>query len=103
MGSEDVKFASLRVSRILAPVPLRSGGMRTHRAWKQPGANQKQMQAEGRRARKVSETSSLALSQAPALDRRLWEPRADLGWGLSHTCRKKLCWAPELPSGFWGG
>ncbi|KAI5133151.1 Cytokine Receptor Common Subunit Beta [Manis pentadactyla] len=34
--------------------------------------------------KKVSETSSLALSQAPAMDRRLQKPRADLDQGLGH-------------------
>ena len=70
-----------------SPLPLISGCMRIHRAWKQPGTTQKQTPAEGRHARKVSETSSSALSQAPALDRRQWELRADLGQGLGHTCR----------------
>ncbi|KAK2497508.1 hypothetical protein MC885_011171, partial [Smutsia gigantea] len=32
--------------------------------------------------KKVSETSSLALSQEPAMDRRLQKPRADLDQGL---------------------
>lgn len=84
------------------PLPLRSGCMRTHRAWKQPGATQKQTPAEGRHARKVSETSSSALSQAPWTEgcgspEQTWDRDS-----VTHA-GGKLCWAPELASGFQGG
>ncbi|KAL0625158.1 hypothetical protein AAY473_004209 [Plecturocebus cupreus] len=101
-GLVDMKLALLRGNCTLACLSA-VNCVETWGTWGQPACQRQQMPAWERHAKKASETSASAPSQVLAVYGKLQEARADLKQGPGHTHQGKLCWAPELPSGIWGG